>query len=61
LPIISFLFTKEMTELLKKIRIKSGLSQAEVAERMGLSSKTKVVGKKSNKSLRVPETDIAIS
>ena len=36
-----FLFTKEMAELLKKMRIKSGLSQTEVAERIGLSSKTK--------------------
>jgi transcriptional regulator with XRE-family HTH domain len=41
MPKKSFIFTKEMAELLKKIRIKSGLSQAEIAERIGLSSKTK--------------------
>jgi transcriptional regulator with XRE-family HTH domain len=41
MPKKSFIFTKEMAELLKKIRIKAGLSQSEVAERIGLSSKTK--------------------
>ena len=41
MPKKSFIFTKEMSELLKKIRIKAGLSQSEVADRIGLSSKTK--------------------
>jgi transcriptional regulator with XRE-family HTH domain len=41
MPKKDFIFTKEMAELLKKIRIKAGLSQSEVAERIGLSSKTK--------------------
>jgi transcriptional regulator with XRE-family HTH domain len=35
-----FIFTQEMAELLKKIRLKSGLSQSELAERIGLSKKT---------------------
>ena len=35
-----FVFTQEMTELLKKIRLRSGLSQSELAERIGLSKKT---------------------
>jgi transcriptional regulator with XRE-family HTH domain len=33
----TFIFTKEMAELLRKIRERAGLSQAEVAERIGLS------------------------
>ncbi|MDH5682891.1 MAG: helix-turn-helix domain-containing protein [bacterium] len=36
----TFVFTKEMAELLRKIRKKAGLSQKEVAERMGLSPKS---------------------
>ncbi|MDH5185459.1 MAG: helix-turn-helix domain-containing protein [candidate division WOR-3 bacterium] len=36
----TFVFTKEMAELLKKMRIKSGLSQAEVAVRIGFSYKS---------------------
>ena len=35
-----FVFTQEMAELLKKIRLRSGLSQSELAERIGLSKKT---------------------
>jgi|GEM_PF-520835 transcriptional regulator with XRE-family HTH domain len=37
----SFVFTKEMAGILRKVRERAGLSQAEVAERIGLSSKTK--------------------
>jgi len=33
----TFVFTKEMSELLRKIRERAGLSQAEVAQRIGLS------------------------
>ncbi|MEO0114772.1 MAG: helix-turn-helix transcriptional regulator [candidate division WOR-3 bacterium] len=36
-----FTFTKEMAEILRKIRENAGLSQTQVAERIGLSSKTK--------------------
>ena len=35
-----FVFTQEMAALLKKIRLRSGLSQSELAERIGLSKKT---------------------
>jgi len=35
-----FVFTKEMAELLKKARTRSGLTQSELAERIGLSAKT---------------------
>jgi transcriptional regulator with XRE-family HTH domain len=41
MPKKNFAFIKEMAELLKKIRIKAGLLQSEVAERIGLSFKTK--------------------
>ncbi|MEO0114601.1 MAG: helix-turn-helix transcriptional regulator [candidate division WOR-3 bacterium] len=41
MPKKSFIFTKEMGEILRKIREGVGLSQTEVAERIGLSSKTK--------------------
>jgi transcriptional regulator with XRE-family HTH domain len=37
---ISFVFTKEMAENLRKIREKAGLSQIEVAKRIGLTYKT---------------------
>jgi transcriptional regulator with XRE-family HTH domain len=37
---IAFIFTKEMAENLKKIREKAGLSQIEVANRIGLRYKT---------------------
>jgi transcriptional regulator with XRE-family HTH domain len=36
----TFIFTKEMAELLRKIRERAGLSQAEVAERIGLSKQS---------------------
>ena len=35
-----FIFTKEIADLLGKIRKKAGLSQKEVAERIGLSIKS---------------------
>ncbi|MFB0509548.1 MAG: helix-turn-helix domain-containing protein [bacterium] len=35
-----FVFTKEMADLLDKIRKKPGLSQIEVAEKIGLSIKS---------------------
>ena len=41
MPKKDFVFSKEMAELLKKIRTKAGLSQTEVAKRIGLFSKTK--------------------
>jgi transcriptional regulator with XRE-family HTH domain len=41
MPKEDFIFTKEMAGLLQKIRIRAGLSQSEVAKRIGLSSKTK--------------------
>jgi transcriptional regulator with XRE-family HTH domain len=41
MPKKDFIFTKEMAGLLQKIRIKAGLSQSEVAKRIGLFSKTK--------------------
>jgi cytoskeletal protein RodZ len=31
----TFIFSKEIAELLRKVRIKAGLSQGEVAERIG--------------------------
>ncbi len=40
MPKISFIFTKEMAGNLKKIREKAGLSQLEVAKRIGLTYKT---------------------
>ena len=36
----TFIFTKEMAELLRKIRERAGLSQAEVAARIGLSKQS---------------------
>jgi transcriptional regulator with XRE-family HTH domain len=36
----TFVFTKEMADILSKIRKKAGLSQTEIAERIGLSSKS---------------------
>jgi transcriptional regulator with XRE-family HTH domain len=37
---IAFIFTKEMADNLRKIRKKAGLSQIEVANRIGLRYKT---------------------
>jgi transcriptional regulator with XRE-family HTH domain len=37
---VNFVFTKEMGDLLKEFRLKAGLSQAELGERIGFSKKT---------------------
>ncbi|MEO0114088.1 MAG: helix-turn-helix transcriptional regulator [candidate division WOR-3 bacterium] len=37
---IDFVFTKEMAELLKKVREGSNLSQAEIAKRLGFVAKS---------------------